>query len=276
MPLNMTANPYAHSHEVMADGSVVFQCSRDLAVNPWLALAPHHPVVVQTQSYWTAVGGSIALQGMETSKWTALTWTDWELGDGVGGHAVRGVYRNATLEGEHAGQLGYSIELVNQRGAVIVTIRGKGVVFRNRNFEQWREGAKQKARKAGRPGGFVYADKAALALTNDERVLVAPFEPACGYVEALVDDTNGFPPGNPMSGGSGDHVNSTHLHELARQALFLIKRRTDIDTSGTMSLNRYVELGAPVRLHIEDQADNAITFEVAQMEKPCAQINLRW
>ena len=42
MPPNMTANPYAHSHEVVADGSVVFQCSRDLAVNPWLALAPHH------------------------------------------------------------------------------------------------------------------------------------------------------------------------------------------------------------------------------------------
>ena len=272
MAPNHLANPYSSDHKVQSDGSVTFNCSLDEQANPWLALPPHHPVVIQTQSFWTAVGSSIALQGMEATQWSALTWIDWELGSGNGGHAVRGEYR-ADRDSE---QPHYSIVLFNAADETIVTIKGRGVIFRNRNFEKWREGSKQEARMAVPSESFVYADKTALGLTEDERVLVAPFDPATSSVEALVTDANGFPPGNPMIGGSGDHVNSTHLHELARQALFLIKRRTDIDTSGTMSLNRYVELGAPVRLHIEDQADNAMTFEVAQMEKPCAQIELRW
>lgn len=272
MAPNHLANPYSSDHEVQSDGSVTFTCSQNVEANPWLALPPHHPVVIQTQSFWTAVGSSIALQGMEATQWSALTWIDWELGEGGGGHAVRGEYR-ADKESEHPH---YSIVLFNAASEAVVTIKGRGVIFRNRNFEKWREGSKEEARKAASLAEFMYADKAVLGLTKDERVLVAPFDPATSYVEALVTDKNGFPPGNPVIGGSGDHVNSTHLHELGRQALFLIAGRTDIDTSGEMTMKRYVELGTPLKLNIREQSDNAIAFDVEQLGKACAEIRLRW
>ncbi len=265
-------NPYSFAHEVRQDGSVAFECSRDPAVNPWLVLPPHHPVVLQTQSFWTAVGASSALQGWEATKWTALTWIDWELGDASGGHVAAGVYAR---DGE-AENLGYSLDLFNENGALVVAIRGKGVVFRTRNFEKWRAGSKGEARKAGASGDLLFASPEALGLTQHERVLVAPFEAGAGYVEALVTPENGLAPSNPLIGGSGDHVNSTHLHELARQALFLIKGRTDIDTSGEMTMKRYVELGTPLRLNIREQAEDGIAFEVEQLGKACAEIRLHW
>lgn len=265
-------NLYSFAHEVQPDGSVTFECSRDLADNAWLALPPHHPIVVQTQSFWTAVGASTAAQGLEATKWTALTWIDWELGDGTGGHAASGVYRREG--GEES--LGYSIELFNAAGASVVAIRGRGVVFRNRNFEKWRQTSKEEARQAVPSHNFTYASREALGLRADEHPLVAPFDPDKAHVEALVTMENGLPPANPLIGGSGDHVNSTHFHELARQALFLLKKRTDIDTSGTMELNRYVELGTPLQLKISDDAERATTFELEQLGKPCAQIKLRW
>jgi hypothetical protein len=265
-------NPYSFAHEVQPDGSVAFECSRDPAVNPWLTLPPHHPVVVQTQSFWTAVGASSAVQGWEATKWTALTWIDWELGDASGGHVAKGVYaRDGNAE-----NLGYSLNLFNEDDALVVGIHGRGVVFRTRNFEKWREGSKDKARKAGASDDFVFASPEALGLSAQERVLVAPFETGSGHVEALVTPENGLAPSNPVIGGSGDHVNSTHLHELGRQALFLIKGRTDIDTSGEMSMKRYVELGTPLKLNIREQAEGGVTFEVEQLGKPCAEISLRW
>lgn len=266
------ANPYSFAHEVQSDGTVAFECSRDPAVNPWLQLPPHHPVVLQTQSFWTAVGAGTALQGWETTQWTALTWIDWELGDSGGGHAARGVYAR---DGE-AENLGYSLDLFNDAGALVVAIRGRGVVFRTRNFEKWREGSKGEARKAAASHDFVFADAQALGLTENERVLVAPFQPGQPHVDALVTPENGLAPSNPLIGGSGDHVNSTHLHELARQALYLVKGRSDIDSSGTMSMKRYVELGTPLRLNIREEADNSIAFEVEQLGKVCSEIELRW
>lgn len=266
------ANPYSLAHEVQADGSVVFQCSRDVGANPWLTLPPHHAVVVQTQSFWTAVGASTALQNWEESKWTALTWIDWELGDASGGHAVRGVYRRE----DDGGALGYSIALFNEQGAKVVTIRGRGVIFRNRNFEAWRKTAKEEAKGTAPNEDFAYASPEALGLTENERVLVAPFEQGSGFVASLVTPANGFPPGNPLIGGSGDHVNSTHIHEIARQALLLVKGRTDIDTSGTMELKRYVELGVPMQLNILAEEERMARFELEQLGKVCSKIELRW
>ncbi|MEM8725183.1 MAG: hypothetical protein AAGE86_06650 [Pseudomonadota bacterium] len=272
MPPNYTNNPYAHGHEVREGGSVGFKCSLDNKALPWLNLPPHHPVVIQTQAFWTAVGASVALAGMEATRWTALTWIKWQLGEGKGGHATHGEYRRDEQE-EHPH---YEITLFNAAAQPIVTIHGRGVVFRNRNFEKWREGSKEEARKAAPNIDFSYAERSDLGLTEDERVLVAPFDPKNHFVEALLTAENGFPPGNPVIGGSGDHVNSTHFHEIARQALYLIKERSDIDTSGEMTLSRYVELGTPIRLNIRDNAAQRMTFELEQMEKACAEITLRW
>lgn len=272
MPPNYTNNPYAHGHEVRDDGSVAFQCSLDSKALPWLNLPPHHPVAIQTQAFWTAVGASVALAGMEATQWSALTWIDWQLGEGKGGHATHGEYRRNERE-EHPH---YEIILFNSAAQPVVTIHGRGVVFRNRNFEKWREGSKEAARRAKPNIEFAYAAPSDLGLTADERALVAPFDPKNGFVEALVTAQNGFPPGNPVIGGSGDHVNSTHFHEIARQALCLIKGRSDIDTSGEMSLNRYVELGTPIRLNTREDAASQITFELEQLGKACAEITLRW
>lgn len=272
MPPNYSSNPYASDFVIHDDGSVTFQCAKDSGALPWLTLPPHHPVVIQTQAFWTAVGASVALAGMEATQWSALTWIDWELGDARAGHAESGVYRRE----EEDGKASYEIVLFNASQTPIVTIRGRGVVFRNRNFEKWREGSKAQARKAAAGGEFTYAPREVLGLTADERVLVAPFDPGSDFVEALVTPENGFPPGNPVIGGSGDHVNSTHFHEIARQALTLIEGRSDIDTSGEMSLNRYVELGTPLRLHIRDRAKRGITFELVQLGETCAEIILRW
>ena len=106
--------------------------------------------------------------------------------------------------------------------------------------------------------------------------MVAPFTAGKNCVEALVTRENGLPPGNTLIGGSGDHVNSTHIHDIARQALYLIKGRNDIDTSGTMALNRYVELGTPLKLNIRADEDRRAAFEVEQVGKSCAEITLRW
>lgn len=271
MPPNYS-NPYASDYEIRSGGLVTFQCSQDAGALPWLKLPPHHPVVIQTQAFWTAVGASIALAGMEATQWSALTWIDWELGDASGGHATHGEYRRD----EQSENPSYEVVLFNRQAQPIVTIRGRGVIFRNRNFEEWREGSKEKAREAAPAVDFKYAAPDALGLSEDERALVAPFDPQSGFVEALVTTENGFPPGNPMIGGSGDHVNSTHFHEIARQALCLIEGRADIDTSGEMSLNRYVELGTPLKLNIVENVEQRITFELEQLEKPCAQITLRW
>ena len=271
MPPNY-ANPYASGHEVRDDGTVSFLCSLDADALVWLALPPHHPVVIQTQAFWTAVGASIALSGLEATQWSAQTWIEWELGDASGGHATHGEYRRNEQEENPS----YEIVLFNAADRPVVTIRGRGVVFRNRNFEKWREGSKEAAREAAPLTDFTYAEPKELGLGQDERSLVAPFDPADGHIEALITPANGFPPGNPVIGGSGDHVNSTHFHEIARQALCLIKGRTVIDTSGEMTLKRYVELGTPLRLVIRDNAEDSIAFELQQMDRPCAEITLRW
>ncbi len=266
------SNPYASDFTIRPDGLVTFTCSQDADTLPWLTLSPHHPVVVQTQAFWTAVGASMTLGGMEDGQWSALTWAAWELGDASGGQATHGEYRpDQTSENPS-----YELVLFNEASKATVTFRGRGVIFRNRNFEKWREGSKTEAHAATPTSDFIYTEHTALGLRKDERVLVAPYDLQSGYVEALVTPENGFPPGNPLIGGSGDHVNSTHFHEIARQALFLIKERNDIDTSGEMSLKRYVELGTPLRLNIRNEAKDSMTFELQQLNKTCAEITLRW
>lgn len=272
MPDYYANNPYVTNPKVENDNTASFECSQDQSANSWLALAPHHPVVIQTQGFWAAVGGTFALAGLDTNKWTALTWMDWELGDASGGHAVRGRYFND----DKSENPSYSIELFNADGAVVVTLKGRGVVFRNRNFEEWREESKEEVRAKSEPIEFTYADADALGLGVEERVLVAPFDKDAGFVEALVTPANGFPPGNPMIGGSGDHVNSTHLHEIARQALCLVKGRSDIEASGEMTLKRFVELGTPLRFRLVDESERRVTFAVEQMGKTCSEISLRW
>ena len=268
MPPNYS-NPYSSNHTVQEDGSVTFTCTTDPAAQVWLSLPPHHPVVIQTQAFWTAVGASVALEGLEATQWSALTWLDWVLGDTGHGHAATGVYRRVEIEAN----LGYQIELFNKAGALIVTVRGRGVVFRNRNFEEWREGSKNEARKAKAPAEFAFASREELGLADNECPLVGPLAPERAVVDALVTAQNGLAPGNPLIGGSGDHVNSTHIGEVARQAVRLLTGRKDIILkAGSMTLNRYVELGTPFGLLVNEISDTSAKFTLEQLGRECSVI----
>lgn len=266
-------NPYAFDYRAQDDGRFAFTCSQDPEHFAWLALPPHHPAVIQTQSFWCSIGAVIELEGLEEGKWTALTWTDWDVGSELPGHAVRGLYERVEAGGGPA----FSVELFDEHDHRIATIRGRGVVFRNRNFEEWREGSKSEARKAADTSGFTFAGREALGLSNVEFPFVAPLQPGTDQIEALVTSANGLPPANPFLSGSGDHVNSTHFAEVARQTLCLVTGDPDIAVRhGEMTLKRYVELGTPFRLKIARQTDSQLDLVVEQLDRECSEITLSW
>ncbi|WP_284124282.1 hypothetical protein [Parerythrobacter aestuarii] len=263
---------YTSGHEVNADGSVDFACSTDVELWPWLALPPQHPIVLQTQNFWSSIGASDALGNMDPDKWSALTWTDWVCGPPDCGPAVRGHYRTTRLDDD---KLAFQIVLFDAADRTIATMLGKGVVFRTRNFEQWRDEAKHETEVEAPHADFTYADRALLNLTEREQPLVGPL--VVDNAEALITKANGLPPGHPYFSGSGDHVNSTHLAEAARQVASLVLEGAPFRvTGGEMDMRRYIELGCPFRLVIEASDDDAITLALSQLDKDRATISLRF
>lgn len=265
---------YAHGHTINADGSVSFECSTDTAEWPWLELGPHHPVVVQAQNFWTSVGAIMALGGMEDGQWSALTWTDWECGEAGVGIAVRGHYERETTGGNEQ----YLIVLFDAGGHEIVRMRGRGVVFRNRDFEKWRGVAKSEAQAQKPEAAIVYAPREALGIGAGEHPLISVGKAGDPQTfDALVTPENGLAPANRVLSGSGDHVNSVHMIEMARQALCLLTGDPQTAmTGGEMTLNRYVELGTPIRLKVDAQDDHEARFTLEQLGRVCAQLTLRW
>ncbi len=271
-------DPYAFDFENQADGSLRFRCASDVEAWPWLNLAPQHPVVVQTQQFWASFCALRFEGGLEEGQWSALTWMDYALGDPAAGHAVRGRYSRIESESAQARRgPAFALTLFDAANREIVSMRGRGVVFRNRNFEEWREGSKKEAKHARPPVEFTYALREALALGDGEHAFVAPLERGSNRVEALITPENGMPPANRVISGSGDHVNSTHFGEVARQALAIISGDPQVQVlGGEMHLNRYVELGTPFALTFDEPRDSAITFTLEQLGQECARIDLRW
>lgn len=266
---------YTSGYEIADDGEVRFRCSTDSREWPWLDLGPRHPVTVQAQNFWASIGAGHALGTISEDQWSALTWTDWQCGDRRAGNAVRGVY-GREVDGDNEN---FRIELFDQADRPVVMMRGRGVVFRNRNFEEWREQAKAKiAGQANADNGPLdFAPREALGLGEGEHPLVASPDPSSPEsFTVLVARENALPPANRVLSGSGDHVNSVHMIEAARQAQCLITGDPQPEiTGGEMSLTRYVELGTPFRLNIAASNDAGITFALEQVERPCAEITLR-
>ncbi|QFT76753.1 hypothetical protein [Erythrobacter sp. THAF29] len=265
---------YTHDHEVNADGSVAFTCSTEFEAWPWLTLGPHHPVVVQAQNFWCSVGAILKLDEMQEGQWSALTWTEWVCGEAGVSDAVRGTY-----ERERSGKdRRYLITLFDAEDREVVRMRGRGVVFRTRNFEEWRGEAKREAKWHADRDNFEFAPRELLGIGECEHSLVGlgtKHDP--DTIPALVTSENGLPPANPMLGGSGDHVNSVHMIEAARQAMAVLKGGPDFEISGgEMHLNRYVELGTPFSLRVENQSESEVGFQLDQLGKPCAEITLRF
>jgi hypothetical protein len=261
---------YTFDHKVVGDCSVAFLCSTDTDAWPWLKLPPQHPIPLQTQNYWTSVGASAALGTLEEGKWSALTWTDWELGDRAAGVAARGTFAR-TLVDE---RLAFETCLFDADGQLIVTKRGRGVVFRNRNFEAWRAEAKGEV-SHHEPASLAYAPRELLGLSKRELPLVSPLIGHCAT--ALVTKANGLMPGHPYFSGSGDHVNAPHLAEIARQVVSLLCDGAPfLVTGGEMDMRRYIELDCAFDIAITEHDATSATMQVSQMERPCAQLTLRW
>ena len=69
---------------------------------------------------------------------------DYSLRHLAAGQAVRGIY--ARIENERGPA--FALTLFDLPDREIASMHGRGVVFRNRDFEKWREGSKKEAKEA--------------------------------------------------------------------------------------------------------------------------------
>ena len=254
------------------DGSVLFACSTDQSAWPWLTLPPQHPIVIQTQNFWTSVGVGSAMATRDESKWSALTGTDWVLGDQEAGIATNGIFKRSADDEN----LEFSTELFDADNRLIVRIRGRGVVFRTRDFESWRDRSKAQARVwTADVDRFDYANRDGLSLSSAEPPLIAPLQTLDGKLatRALLTTENGLMPGHPYFSGSGDHVNAPHLAEIARQTACLVCDGKPVRVlSAEMDMHRYIELGTPIDIGIKRDSHSELTLAISQLEKSCATI----
>jgi len=270
------SDPFTHSHVVDADGTLAFRCATSIADWPWLALDPFDPIVVQSLNYYGPYETAVFRGVYAAGQWTALTQTEWRCGERGVGHAVRGV-ADAPRQGDDAG---YRIRFYDEHDRLAYLMTGKGVVFRNRNFEQWRAGSKQDLATYSDAGKFVYAPAASVGVATQVESLVSDLNDETGLsVTGLVTRDNGFPPAHPYHSGSGDHVNASHLADACRQFACLVRREPQLlVNSGTMQFQRYVELDHPFVLEMagEGESQQGMTMSISQAGEPCASVYLGW
>ncbi|MBX7497117.1 hypothetical protein K3172_14760 [Qipengyuania sp. 6B39] len=258
---------FTSEHAVTEDGSVTFACSQDFAQWPWAALHPHHPGPIQSLSYWASVECAMALGTWDPDKWSALTWTRWACGEPQVGSYASGTYRRTVIEGKES----FSIDFADAKGRHICRLDGRGVIFRTRDFETWRSGGKDAAPKSG-SDSFIFADDVLLDLAKGERPFLAPLSGE--RTTGLIDAANGMPPGHPWLDGSGDHVNSAHLAEAARQFASLVRSGEPFRVTGAeMTFRHYVELGSPFEVERTDTGEgDAVGMVVRQSGRDCTSV----
>jgi len=270
------SNPFTHSHLILNDGTVAFQCSVDRDQWPWLALHPFDLIVVQTINYWAASDASAARGTSDPKKWAALTQTEWTCGAKGVGHAAHGIAEASRDDGEP----GYTLTFFDEKNALVYRMSGTGVVFQNRDFEAWRNKAKHELAPAPDICNFHYAPADTVGVgTQSERFISSLIEGNTPSALALITKENGFSPGHPYLDGSGDHVNSAHLAEVGNQfATLLLGGKPLLCTGGEMLFTRYVELGSPFRIDLADdlRSQSAISMIVQQADRVCATIVLRF
>ncbi|GAA0478399.1 hypothetical protein GCM10009096_20380 [Parasphingorhabdus litoris] len=270
------ANKFTHSHVVLEDGTVAFKCSADQDIWPWLALHPFDPIVVQTVNYWASVETSTARGTWDPTKWSALTQSDWTCGKSGANHPTHGV-ADLIKEGEN---LRFQLTFFDKYGSLVYRMSGIGVVFQNRDFESWRDKAKQQITAPVMAEDFQYAPANLVGVGSQNESFLSPLiDHHNPSAQALITKENGFPPEHPFLSGSGDHVNSTHLADVARQFLNLVlDGRPRLIIGGEMIFKRYVELGLPFHIALtqEDRSQNTISMAVQQSDHLCATITLKY
>lgn len=268
MPAPHTKN-FTSDHHVHEDGRVTFACSQDDALWPWTLIGPQHPGAIQAASYWLSVESAMALGTWDPEKWSALTWTRWTCGDPEAGRMAQGCYRRSRIDGKES----FSIDLFDAHDRLICRLDGRGVVFRTRDFEKWRSKAKEPKPKSA-SADFAYAGRDALGLAEGEHPFLGPLHE--GKAEGLLDAQNAMPPAHPWLDGSGDHVNSAHLAEVARQFVSLLRAGKPFRmTEAEMRFDRYVELGVPFEIERVAETGSAIEMVLHQSGRECTVITYR-
>lgn len=274
---------YAHNFaRVTAVASERVELAYDLdhARWPWLALAPHHPVLVEKYQYFSAVTASEAVGRDVEPTFSALTRFRWECtADAWRGHlATRGVCEPwADARG-----LGYALTVGDDDGCAFYRMSGEGFVFDDRDFRAWRE----KTRRAAREGaGDVRLDLApapTVGLGAGGRSFVTLPCELDGRIEvtALVPTDGGFHPAHPFHTGSGDHVNAGHLFDCVLQAAHVVLGAERLDcTGGEARFTRFVELDVPFAIslagrHAADDGRTTLEFAVAQAGRDNATVSM--
>lgn len=271
---NASAEPFTQTPVVMDDGTVTFKCSSDQDQWPWLALHPFDPIVVQTINYWVSVETSTARGTWDPTKWSALTQTRWKCGEPGVGHATHGV-SDVAGKGDSPR---FELTFFNDDGALVYKMSGIGVVFQTRDFESWRNKAKQKLEKSAPITDFEFATTEAVGVKTQAECFVSPIlNLDAPSARALITSESGFPPVHPYLSGSGDHVNSTHLADVARQfANLLLGGGSHLIAGGEMTFDRYVELDRPFEIELGNQnfSDQTLFMSVRQANRLCATIEI--
>lgn len=266
---------YTHNHQRLSDSSVAFECSQDVGIWPWLSLPPTHQIRVQSANFWASVESGITLGTFDPNKWSALTQVDWTIGPESVGPAIRGLY-TTDLSAETKR---YQLDFFDADDCQVVTLSGTGVVFKTRDFEGWRGDTKARMVKPEHAQGFTYAAPDALGAGTQAECFLGPLHGgADGVTEALITKANGFIPGHPYIGGSGDHVNSTHMGEVGRQFATLLAGRGVRIVTGEMVFLHYVELGRPFELRLieQDEAESRFSLLVRQADRDCTRIMMTY
>ena len=252
----------------------MFECSTETLIWPWLKLCPIHPILVQTINFWASIDSSEFLGTFDPEVWTALTQVEWTCGTPDVGLPVRGVYGTERQDDRAR----YTLEFYDAIDEQVARMSGQGVTFRTRNFEGWRDESKEKIVKP-QPPPFEYAAKDQVDVGTQSESLLAPLTLGeTVTTSGLITKANGLRPAHPYIGGSGDHVNSTHMGEVGRQFAELLLGERLINRSGEMQFMHYVELGHP--FHIEmlshDEAAQSFSLLVRQAGRDCTRIRMTY
>ena len=257
------------------DGAVLFQCSSDTGAWPWLTLHPANNIAVQATNYFSLTGVSLFTGQMDGEKWTALTEFKWRVFDmrSQASHPVRGRALQA------ADGIGYKCRFFNVDDQPVYDVSGAGIVFRNRDFKAWREKNRAQIMALPVPQDFKFATPQEAGVATAAECFVSPVhKDATGtYIDALVTTKSGFAPAHPYHDGSGDHVNSSHMCDVAQQAAHLVRKATTAQPypiGGAVQFKRYVELDRPFRLRLVQAREESKTlrFAIEQGGHPCADL----
>lgn len=268
-------NAYTHNHKVFRDGSLVFECAQDETIWPWLVLPPTHQIVVQSANFWASVESGMTLGTFDPNKWSALVQVEWTCGQRPAGKAVTGRYSADPSTGSRQ----YRLAFFDAQDRLIVELSGRGVVFRTRNFESWRDEGKERVLRNTASKGFKYAPSETVGVANQKLSFLSPLRNEGGTLaDGLITKNNGLMPDHPYIGGSGDHVNSTHMGEVGRQFGALLTRPEIEITSGHMKFVHYVELGRPFQVDLINHDISAGRFElvVRQADRDCTRIQMSY